>query len=77
VRTDLRTRFLATGETVRHAWHKMGPPLCVKSGQDARDETVETGLSCLITQRSQVQILPPLQKKAQVTGPVRFAGQGL
>src|SRR5690348_13790774 len=37
----------------------------------------ETPPSGLITQRSRVQILPPLPEKVQDTGPVRFAGRGL
>jgi hypothetical protein len=36
-----------------------------------------TNLAGLITQRSQVQILPPLRKRVQVRGHVGFTGRGL
>ena len=42
-----------------------------------RGTTMETPLALLITQRSQVQILPPLQEKVHVRRPARFAGQCL
>jgi hypothetical protein len=70
---------------LREAFEVVGPERqdeAVAVAIDGCDDVVKYWRTCanlreLITQRSQVQILPPLPRKVQVRGPARFAGQGL
>src|SRR5450756_3051137 len=50
-------------------WTEEAPLTCANAGIDASHRVRRCNGAPLITQRSQVQILPPLQVKSQVRGP--------